>query len=123
MSIRAEKVASVIKRALSEPVSTIARENSAGIVTVTTVKLSPDLQIAKVYISVYGKKYSSAEFVQILDNRKGELRKIVGNSVRLRTTPDVKFFIDDTLDQMDRIQVLLDNSKKFYTSEDDDTNE
>ncbi len=52
MSIRAEKVASIVKRALSQPISDFALEHNAGIATVTTVRFSPDLTLAKVYIIV-----------------------------------------------------------------------
>jgi len=57
MSIRTEKVASVIVEALSDPLRKIASEINAGLITVTSVKMSPDLQIAKVYISCIGEKH------------------------------------------------------------------
>lgn len=112
MSIRAEKVASVVKRALSQPISDLAREQNAGIATVTTVRFSPDLTLAKVYISIYGGKTSPAKFLQFLEEEKYELRRIVAQSVRLKTIPDLKFFIDDTLDQMEHIQQLLNKAKE-----------
>ncbi len=111
MSLRAEKVASVIKRALTVPISDIARENSAGLATVTAVRMSPDLTVAKVYISVYGKNYPPAKFINILEDSKGELRRFVGSSVRLKQTPELRFFIDDTLDQIEHIQKLVDQVK------------
>lgn len=111
MSLRAEKVASVVKRALSMPVSDLARQHSAGIATVTAVRISPDLTLAKIYISVYGGKVSAPRFISILEDAKSELRRLVGQSVRLRSTPDIRFFIDDTLDQMDHIQQILDKAK------------
>ena len=112
MSIRAERVASVIKRVLAQPVSDLANEYNAGLVTVTTVRLTNDLQIAKVYVSVYGGKTSPPEFVDILEKNAGEFRTIVGNNVRLRFTPELRFYLDDTLDQMEHIQKLLDSVKK-----------
>lgn len=114
MSIRTEKVASLIKRVISKPINDIAMESEAGITTVTSVKMSPDLQIAKIYISSYGGKISTAELISILESRKGELRTYVGANVRLRFTPELRFFLDDTLDQMEHIQKLLDsiNQKK-----------
>ena len=112
MSQRAEKVASVIKRALSMPVSEIARENQAGIATVTAVRMSPDLTIAKIYISIFGTKFSPARFISVLEDSKYELRRLVGRSVRLRATPDIRFFLDDTLDQIEHIQTILDKAKR-----------
>jgi ribosome-binding factor A len=115
MSIRAEKVASVIIRCLSEPVSAIAAEHSAGLATVTSVKLSPDLQIAKVYISVYGGQITPARFLEILELKKSVLRRHVGSNVKLRFTPEIRLFLDDTLDQIDHIQKLLDSVKTSDT--------
>lgn len=117
MSLRSEKVASVIKRALSMPVSDLARENSAGMATVTSVRISPDLTLAKVYISLFGKSFSPIEFISLLEENKSSLRKIVGRAVRLRQTPDLKFFNDDTLDQIEHIQKLLDSVKPLSSEE------
>ena len=62
MSIRAEKIASVIKRTITNPISDLAMEFSAGMVTVTSVKLSPDLQIAKIYFHAFGGNISPATY-------------------------------------------------------------
>ena len=109
MSIRTDKVASLIKRILTQPIAEIAEEYSAGLVTVTSVRVSKDLQLARVYISVYDKKMSPGEFVEILEKRKKRIRSYLGSNMRLRYTPDLQFHIDDTLDQMDHIQDLIDN--------------
>jgi len=111
MSIRTDKVASVLKRTAANPINRIASELSAGMATVTSVKISSDLQFAKIYISVFGGKITPAAFLRELDNRKGEIRKAIASEIRLRYTPDISFFIDDTLDQMEHIQKLLDSVK------------
>lgn len=112
MSVRTEKVASVVKRALSMPLNNLASEVSAGIVTITALKVTNDLQIAKVYVSVYGGKISSAKFLSILEERKGELRSELGSNIKLRYTPELKFYLDDTFDRMEHIQKLIDSAKK-----------
>jgi ribosome-binding factor A len=117
MSLRAEKVASVIKRALSQPIVEIARETKAGFVTLTAVRISSDLQIAKLYISIYGKNTHPGEFLQELENRKHELKQVMAKEVHLRYLPELKFYFDDTLDQMEHIQELLDSVKKTGGSE------
>ena len=108
MSIRTEKVASVIKRLLTDPIDALAKEHSAGLVTVTSVVLSPDLRIAKVYISIYGNKIPSGKFMTYLDDRKGYIRSIVGSGITLRYTPEIRFYLDDTLEQMQHIQDIID---------------
>lgn len=120
MSIRAEKVASTLKRYIAQPINEIAREQNAGLVTVTRVRMTPDLLLARVYISILGNKTSPGEFITLLEDRKGELRKIVGSNMRLRNTPDLQFFYDDTLDQIEHIQQLLDSAKTQNNLDNDD---
>lgn len=111
MSIRTEKVASSIKKVLASEISSLAYEFQAGLVTITAVRMTNDLQTAKVYISSFNGKITTGEFIDHLEHNKRTLKSAVAHHVRLRHTPELKFFIDDTLDQMDRIQSLLDSVK------------
>lgn len=111
MSIRSEKVAAEVQKTLAAPVASLAEEFGAGLATITSVKMSPDLQIAKVYLSLYGKNYSIGDFIKRLEARSGELRSFVGSKVRLRRSPELRFYPDDTLDQMDRIRELIEEAK------------
>jgi ribosome-binding factor A len=112
MSIRTEKVASVIMEALSEPLRRIASEKRAGLITVTSVKMSPDLQIAKVYISAIGGKASVADVLHALDEEKHAIRKHVASKVQLRFAPELRFYRDETMDAMEQIQNLVEQTKK-----------
>lgn len=112
MSLRSERIASVIQKALAQPVSDLGREyNKGSLVTVTTIKVSSDLSIAKVYISVLAGKLTPLEMVDVLDNNKGQLRTIVAKKENLKNTPELRFFLDDTLDKMETIQKLIDSTK------------
>ncbi|MEN9828037.1 MAG: hypothetical protein RJA11_653 [Bacteroidota bacterium] len=112
MSIRTEKVASVIMEALSEPLRRIASEIRAGLITVTSVKMSPDLQIAKVYISAIGGKASVADVLHAIDEEKHAIRKHVASKVQLRFAPELRFYRDETMDAMEQIQNLVEQTKK-----------
>jgi len=118
MSIRTEKVASSIKKVLASGLNSLASEFSAGLVTITAVRMSNDLQIAKVYISSYGGKIPTIEFINLLEHNKKNLKTAVASNLRLRHTPDLKFFIDDTLEQMEHIRKLLDSVKPTHNSDD-----
>ena len=112
MSIRTERVAGEIQKALAGPLQRIAEELSVGFITVTEVRMSPDLQLARVYVSVYGGKATSVDVIEYIDrDHAGRLRRHVGKTVRLRYTPELKFYIDDSLDRADRINALLDSVK------------
>ncbi|MGA1250009.1 MAG: 30S ribosome-binding factor RbfA [Candidatus Kapaibacteriota bacterium] len=112
MSIRTEKVASVIVEALSEPLRKIASEINAGLITVTSVKMSPDLQIAKVYVSCIGGKASIADVLQAIELDKFSIRKHVAHVVQLRFAPELRFYSDETMDAMEQIQSLVEKTKK-----------
>ena len=111
MSVRTEKVAAEIQKSLAEVISGIAREENAGLVTLTTVRVSPDLKIAKLYISIYGSQKSPVGFINSLEKKQGWLRHILGTKIRLRFTPELRFYIDDTLDEIEHIQKVLDSVK------------
>lgn len=110
MSIRTEKVASLIKRTIAGYVSELARDNSAGLVTITSVRLTKDLHIANVYVSIFDQKNGPDYFMSILSEHSSSIRSLVGRNVRLRYTPELRFFLDDTLDQIEHIQKLLNST-------------
>lgn len=112
MSIRTQKVAGLIRDYLSDPLRRIASEMSAGLITVTSVRVSDDLKIATVYLSVYGGKASAAKVLDRIKDEKGRIRHSIAGKLTLRSSPDLRFFLDDTLDAMDSIQALLDKVKR-----------
>lgn len=81
-------------------------------VTVTGAKISPDLSVATIYVSIFGVKDSHTVIEQIESHNK-EIRKRLGNSIRhqARIIPNLKFFLDDSLDQVEKIEKLLKDSK------------
>jgi len=108
-SIRQNKVA----RLLHKEISTIFNLNSANwfpntMVTITVVRVSPDFSFAKVYLSVFG-KMEPQECVDLISAHsklvRGELGKRIKN--QLRITPQVAFYVDDSLDYAEEIDELL----------------
>jgi ribosome-binding factor A len=120
MSIRTEKVASEIRQALARPLSDIASEISAGFITTTHVRMSPDLRIARVYLSVFGGKISPEQAVAKVSERAKEVRHRVTSNMRLRFSPELHFYLDDTLDTIERIDALLKNVPPAAPSSADD---
>jgi ribosome-binding factor A len=124
MSLRGEKVSSAIKRIVAEKVRLMGQDSGAGIVSVTSVKVSADLQIARIYISVFagqkGKnsdKINGREFIKFVEGQQGEMRRLIGKGLRLRRVPELKFFIDDTLDEIERIKALTEKVTQMNTIE------
>ncbi len=112
MSIRTEKVAGLIKEALSDPLRKIASELSAGLITVTSVKVADDLQSVKIYISVFGGKATIADVMERIEEDKKKIRSFVARQINLRHAPELRFFKDETLDAMNNISSLLHNVRQ-----------
>lgn len=109
MSVRKEKIASVIKKELGIYFQQNAIIIAKGaMITVTVVRMSPDLSIAKVYISIFGGKNNDASFDHVVSQSKlirHEISKVVRN--QLRKMPDLHFYRDDSFDYAQKIDQLL----------------
>ncbi len=108
-SIRQEKIAGVIQKELGAIFQRNARELCMGaMVSVTVVRVSPDMGNAKVYLSIFGSKDNQAVLENIRLNAKQirhELAQIVRN--QLRKTPELSFYLDDSFDYAQKINELL----------------
>jgi ribosome-binding factor A len=107
MSIRTERVASLIREEVG---AILIREFSGGthgFTTVTEVRMTPDLKIAKVYFSVFGDAAVKKKTMAMLEGVRAHIRQLVGSHLRMKFTPALHFYLDDTLDQVDRINSLL----------------
>jgi ribosome-binding factor A len=82
-------------------------------VTVTGAKVSPDLGLAYIYLSIFGSKDAQSVVDQISSHGK-EIRRELGNKIRhqARIIPDLRFFLDETLDYAERINKLLEETRK-----------
>ncbi len=118
MSIRSEKVAAEIQKALARPLRDIALEISAGLITATHVRMSPDLRIAKVYVSIFGGRTDSKQAMIVLETRAKDIRRAVVAQVRLRFAPELRFYLDDTLEVMDRVSALLNKVPDYASNPD-----
>ena len=80
----------------------------APLVTVTAVKVSPDLGQAKIYLSVYNTENKQAVILE-MEEEKGRLKQSLASRLRkqVRRIPDIQFFLDDTLDEMFRLRDLF----------------
>ncbi len=108
-SIRQQKVARLIQKELAEIFQHDGMTFSGGaLLTITTVRVTSDLSIARIYLSIFGATDSKL----VLENMKNatkEIRYKLGQRVKLqlRIVPEIKFMEDDTLDFIERIDDLL----------------
>lgn len=80
-----------------------------AIVTVTRVRVSPDLSVARVYISIFSPGKTSDQVYESVSANAKKVRAIVAGVVRnqLRVMPELTFFVDDSLDYLEKIENLL----------------
>ena len=106
---RQQKVAKQIQKDISDIFLKEAADLVRGaMVSVTKVRLSPDLALAKVYVSVFPFDRSEA-IGQALNQHVSQIRHALGNRVRsqLRIVPELAFYIDDSLEYVEHIEQLL----------------
>jgi ribosome-binding factor A len=110
-SIRQEKVAKLIQQELAIIFQQHSRALFNGaFITVTVVRMSPDLGVAKAFLSFFAPgKGTKEELLEMVRAKSSKVRGILGNKVgkQLRIVPEVAFFIDDSLDYSEKINDLL----------------
>ncbi|MDD3715747.1 MAG: 30S ribosome-binding factor RbfA [Candidatus Marinimicrobia bacterium] len=109
MRSRPERLAREIRRAVGDLLIHDAPEECSKVMlTVSQVELTPDLKEARIYISIYpGDDALRRECLRVLKEYQGRIRLEIGNKVNMRFVPEVKLFIDNSLDQVERVNILL----------------
>lgn len=102
-----------IARQIQKDVAEIFQKEGAPIirgslVTVTTVRMSPDLGYAKIYVSIFPFEHSPAVMQEIERNNR-VIRHALGQRIRnqLKNVPEIQFFLDDSLEYIDHIDRAL----------------
>lgn len=108
-SRRVSRVAELIKREVSQMLLHGIKDDrvGAGMVSVTDVDVSGDLQHAKIFVSIYGTDEARAETMAGLKSATGYVRSELGSRIRLRRTPEVVFLEDRSIERGSRVLSLL----------------
>ena len=112
--VKQKKIASVIQQELSE---IFQKENlsmvKGGMVTISAVEVSPDLGIAKVYLSLFQIKEPKV-FLEEMQAHAPVLRHQLGNKIKnqVRRIPELHFYLDETLDNVFRLEEIFKSIKK-----------
>lgn len=106
---RVARVAELIKREVSLMLLSSIKDDrvGAGMVSVTDVYVSNDLQHAKIFVSIYGTPEAKAETMAGLQSATGFVRSELGQRIRLRRTPEVIFLEDTAIERGNRVLSLL----------------
>ncbi len=105
---RQNRISRLIQKDLGEILQMAGRDWFPGaMITVTKVYVTSDLSIARVYLSIFGK--DAKETISQVEMKGKEIRKQLGIRVKnqLRKVPELRFYIDDSLDYIENINNLL----------------
>jgi len=105
---RPRKVADLIQRELSELLRREVRDPRVGMVTLTSVDVSPDLSHAKVFFTILEKE-KLAETTRALQRAAGFLRSQLAHRMKMYTTPELRFSYDESVERGDRLSQLIDS--------------
>ncbi|MFV0544897.1 MAG: 30S ribosome-binding factor RbfA [Bacteroides sp.] len=105
---RQNKIARLLQKELSEIFLLQTKGMPGTLVSVSAARISPDMSIARIYLSVFPSE-KSEEIVKNINENMKSIRYELGGRVRhqLRIIPELKFFVDDSLDYIEKIDSLL----------------
>lgn len=108
---RTERVAQQLKREVSKILLTEVRDPRIGFLTVTNVKVSPDLRIAKVYYTILGDEKLIQSAQEGLEKASGYIRKILAARMKIKFIPEIRFYFDHELTRRLKVEKILDQLK------------
>ena len=105
---RQQKISRLLQKELADIFQKQTAQMHGVLVSVSAVRISPDMSVARGYLSIFPSE-KAQEIVDNINKNVPQLRFELGKRVRhqLRIIPEIKFFIDDSLDYLERIDELL----------------
>jgi ribosome-binding factor A len=110
-SARMRRVDEAVREVLSDGIATQLRDPRVGFVTVTDVRTSSDLRHARVYVSVLGDEAEREATLEGLRSAHGFLQGLIALELKLKHTPSLSFFYDDSIDRGMRITRMLEKEQ------------
>jgi len=112
MSKRTDRVSELIKREVGRILIREIKDPKLQFVTITSVKVSPDLKYSRIYYTIMGDASQRELTQQKLDHACGFMRSQIGKNLSLRYVPELKFYYDEVADYAANVERLLRDIKK-----------
>jgi ribosome-binding factor A len=118
---RPGRIGEELRQQLSELIVRDVQDPGIGLMTITHVKVTPDLQIARVYYTLMGDEKARRETQRALERATPFLRRHIGRTLRLKRVPELEFFFDESVARGDRIEQILQqlNAERDARKDDD----
>ena len=114
---RLERVAELLREAISDILRMVVHDPRIGFVTITEVKVTPDLRECFAYVSVYGSKEVQNDTMAGLQSSADFIRGELNKRVRLRFIPKLQFIFDSRVESANKVLQLLDSLNNSRTGE------
>lgn len=108
-SIKNTRINGEVQRELSVIIRELKDPRIGVMTTVTGVEVTPDLKMAKVYISVLGDEQAKKDTIEGLNSAKGFIRRELAHRVNLRNTPELRFVIDESIEYGMKMSKMIDD--------------
>ncbi len=123
MSIRTKRLASVIQKDLGS----ILQQNyqpAGSFITVTQVRITDDLSIAKIYLSVFTQERDPKSIYQFIDDNQDKIRYELAGKIKnqVRRIPELLFFEDDTAEYVNKMEKLFAKARNQRSDKDNSDN-
>jgi ribosome-binding factor A len=106
-SSRPARVGDQLRQELSELIAREVHDPGIGFLTITHVKVTPDLQSARVYYTILGDEKARRESQRALGRAAPFLRRQIGRRLRFKRVPELEFFFDEAIERGDRIERII----------------
>lgn len=106
---RHRRVADLLHRELAKLIQRDTREGSMGLVTVSTIDISPDLKNAKIFFTCIGSVLTAVEVTAWLNEQAGKFRHELSHLLVLRSVPKLQFEYDHMLERANKLTALIDS--------------
>ena len=116
---RNQRVGIQIQRELAKILQREVTDPKLGMITISSVDVSPDLKSARVYITAFGSQKGIEHTVQSLNQITGRFRYHLSQCLTTRTTPRLQFIHDRTIEDGSRLSALIDSVAPHRTTEED----
>ncbi|MEY4060980.1 MAG: hypothetical protein RLZZ258_1065 [Actinomycetota bacterium] len=108
---RARKLAERIKVLVAEALERAVKDPDLGFVTITDVKVTPDLQHSTIFFTVLGSAAEKAKSAEIIEKNRGLIRREVGRNLSIRLVPTIEFVADEIPETAAHMNDLLAEAK------------
>tara|TARA_B100001287_G_scaffold276387_1_gene287033 strand:- start:1600 stop:1968 length:369 start_codon:yes stop_codon:yes gene_type:complete len=115
---RSDRVAQQIQDIISNIIATKVIVQGLGLATVTKVKTSQNLRFSRIYLSFMGNSILPEELIILMNRNVKEYRFHLGKELQIKYVPQIKFYHDNTFEEMEKISNLINKSKSDGTNAD-----